>query len=288
MTQAGEAPRTAADDRPTSLRLARVHLRLGSLALARAELEALSSRGRLDDDGLLDLAEARWRTGDLSGAGDAAVALVDRGRDDLIALVIAAEAVAAAGRPSEARRLANRAMETTGEPLDALFAGMPRSSIWPADETDVSDVMAAVAADLGTVAAESASPAAVEAYAGGRAALAAGDATQASLRLAVALRLEPAFAEPILEAVGAHADEPGMALVAGDALRLLGRETEARAAYDVARGAPSTPSAATPSAATPAGGTPDPAAASPDGGLSGAADAGGDDAVDGDDTDDAL
>ena len=59
-----------------------MHLRLGSLALARAELEALASHGILDDDGLLDLAEARWRTGDLPAAGEAALALVDRGRDD--------------------------------------------------------------------------------------------------------------------------------------------------------------------------------------------------------------
>ena len=45
MTQAGEAARTTAEGRPTALRLARVHLRLGSLSLARAELEALSGRG---------------------------------------------------------------------------------------------------------------------------------------------------------------------------------------------------------------------------------------------------
>ena len=135
VTQAGEAARTTAEGRPPALRLARVHLRLGSLALARAELEALSGRALLDDDGLLDLAEARWRTGDLAGAGDAAIALVDRGREDVIALVIAAEAIAAAGRPTEARRLANRAIEATGEPLDALFAGMPRSAIWPVEDT---------------------------------------------------------------------------------------------------------------------------------------------------------
>lgn len=238
MTTAGEATRAGAADRPTPLRLARVHLRLGSLALARAELEALSGRGMLDDEGLLDLAEARWRTGDLAGAGDAAIALVDRGREDVVALVIAAEAIAGAGRPSEARRLADRAIAAAGEPLDALFAGMPRSPIWPAEAAD-DDGAAAVAADLGGGAAvESASPAAVEAFASGRAALAANDATHASLRLAVALRLEPAFAEPVLEAVGPHAADPALALVAGDALRLLGRETEARAAYDVARGAP--------------------------------------------------
>jgi hypothetical protein len=236
VTQAGEAARTTAEGRPAALRLARVHLRLGSLGLARAELEALSGRALLDDDGLLDLAEARWRTGDLAGAGDAAIALVDRGREDVIALVIAAEAIAAAGRPTEARRLASRAIEATGEPLDALFAGMPRSAIWPIEDTGDGAVEALMP---DSVAVDSASPAAVDAYASGRAALAAGDSAQASLRLAVALRLEPGFAGAVLESVGPHASEPAIALVAGDALRILGRETEARAAYDVARGASS-------------------------------------------------
>ena len=180
--------------------------------MARAELEALSGRALLDDDGLLDLAEARWRTGDLAGAGDAAIALVDRGREDIIALVIAAEAIAAAGRPTEARRLANRAIEATGESLDALFAGMPRSAIWPVEDTDDGGVEAFIP---DSVAVDSASPAAVDAFASGRAALAAGDSTPASLRLAVALRLEPGFAESVLESVGPHASEPAIALVAG-------------------------------------------------------------------------
>ena len=113
--------------------------------------------------------------------------------------MIAAEAIAAAGRPTEARRLANRAIEATGEPLDALFAGMPRSAIWPVEDTDDGGVEAFIP---DSVAVDSASPAAVDAFASGRAALAAGDSTQASLRLAVALRLEPGFAESVLESVG--------------------------------------------------------------------------------------
>jgi hypothetical protein len=48
-------------------------------------------------------------------------------------LAIAAEAAAALGRPNEARRLANRALEQVGGPVDGLFAGMPRSGVWPAD-----------------------------------------------------------------------------------------------------------------------------------------------------------
>jgi len=46
-----------ADTRPADLALARIHLRLGSLGLARAELEALAGQDALDADGLLDLAE---------------------------------------------------------------------------------------------------------------------------------------------------------------------------------------------------------------------------------------
>ncbi len=225
------------DGRRTSLRLARVHLRLGSLALARAELEALSAHGILDDDGLLDLAEARWRTGDLPAAGEAAIALVDRGRDDVIALVIAAESIAAEGRPTEARRLADRAVEAAAEPLDLVFAGMPRSSIWPGEVVEAGD--GEVAPPVDAAVPSTAPAAAIDAYAGGRAALAAGDSAQAALRLGVAMRLEPGFAEAVLDAVGPRATDPALALVAGDALRLLGRETEARAAFDVARGAAS-------------------------------------------------
>ena len=122
-------PRRAA----TALRLARLHLRTGSLGLARAELEALAGGGPLDPEGLVDLAEARWRTGDLSGAGEAATIALANGSDSPTAIVIAVEAVAALGRPGEARRLAARAVEHSDLPVDAIFAGMPRSPIWPDD-----------------------------------------------------------------------------------------------------------------------------------------------------------
>ena len=82
-----------------------------SLALSRVELETLAGLGGLDTQGLVDLAEVRWRTGDLLGAGEAAAAaLRARCRPDPIALVVAAEAASAIGRPSEARRLATRAI----------------------------------------------------------------------------------------------------------------------------------------------------------------------------------
>ena len=122
--------------RTVDLALARLHLRLGSLALASVELEILAGQGRLDLPGQVDLAEVRWRTGDLGRAGEAASAVIDAGEEDSVALAIAAEAAAALGRPNEARRLANRAMEGIRGPLDVLFAGMPRSGVWPADPTE--------------------------------------------------------------------------------------------------------------------------------------------------------
>jgi hypothetical protein len=69
------APAVAATaGRQPDLIIARVHLRLGSLGIARAELETLAGRDLLDDEAIRDLAEARWRTGDVTGAGEAATA----------------------------------------------------------------------------------------------------------------------------------------------------------------------------------------------------------------------
>ncbi len=127
---------TPAASRPVDLVLARAHLRLGSLALARAELEGFASSGLLDLPGRVDLAEVRWRTGDLAGAGEAAAAALAAGEEDPTALAIAAEAAAALGRPNEARRLANQALQRSPAPIDELFAGMPRSAVWPADAAE--------------------------------------------------------------------------------------------------------------------------------------------------------
>jgi hypothetical protein len=131
------------------LRLAALHLRTGSFALARAELETMAGNGTLDDDGLLDLAEVRWRTGDLPGAGEAAAAFLTSGRESVLALVIAAEATAALGRPGEARRLAGRAMEAADGPIEPLFAGLSRSPIWPQDPADPAEPAGRFFADEG-------------------------------------------------------------------------------------------------------------------------------------------
>lgn len=133
---ADSAPAPAPSPRPVELAIARLHLRLGSLALARVELEILNNRGALDLPGQVDLAEVRWRTGTLTEAAEATTAALAAGEDRPVALVIAAEAAAALGRPTEARRLAAMAMDRLDGPLDRLFAGMPRSGVWPADATE--------------------------------------------------------------------------------------------------------------------------------------------------------
>jgi hypothetical protein len=243
------AARADSGTRSTGLRLATIHLRMGQHALARAELEAFAGRGLLDGRALLDLAEVRWRTGDLVGAADAANAVLADGREEPLALVIAAEAVSEQGRPGEARRLATRALARIDGPLDRLFAGMPRAAIWPDDAPlGPAQVEAAPAGPVhhrprvrGTAVMDTgptgpASAAAAEAFAGGRAALGAGDVSRAASELGVALRLEPGFADAVLGALEGRPADPLLELVRGDALRLLGRESEALEAFDRARG----------------------------------------------------
>lgn len=302
--QGGDAGRPA---RTTDARLARVHLRTGALGLARAELETLAGHGALDDDALLDLAEVRWRTGDLTGAGEAARAFLATGREDALGLVIAAEAAAALGRPGEARRLVTRAVERTDRPLEAVFAGIARSPVWPtdADRGEQAAVLFPAAgpahagrdrgagarregpdtapwrAASGTTAAIVAvgrveapddaetqergpggpvpgidaaiaepglwddDPAAAEVdpspdpdaeLADARVALARDDPEAAALHLALALRLDPTLALAVLDAAGRHPG-PGLDVVRGDALRVAGRDADARASYaSAARG----------------------------------------------------
>lgn len=129
-------PESIADD----VRIATIHLRLGQLTLARAELEDLLGRDALGLHGLASLAEARWRTGDAEGASAAAEAHLEAGGTDAIAICIAAEAAAAEGRPGDARILMDRLPIADAAALDALFAGMPRRAAWPAGPVDRSEL----------------------------------------------------------------------------------------------------------------------------------------------------
>lgn len=138
-TEAAASRAASAADRREDLRVALIHLRLGELALARAELEDLLRRDVLGIDGFAALAEARWRTGDGALATDAALAHLEGGGNDDVALCIAAEAAAAEGMASEARALMDRLPSADAATLDALFAGMPRRAFWPAGPVDRSD-----------------------------------------------------------------------------------------------------------------------------------------------------
>jgi hypothetical protein len=145
--------------------LARLHLRTGVLRLARVELEELAGDGRLEADGYLDLAEARWRTGDLRGAAEAARAWLEvgagvaaaeapgdaleshpaggdeaTGRARALAHALIADGLTVRGRHDDA---AIHVAATLGalpagpdgsvaSALDALFAGIPpRADAWP-------------------------------------------------------------------------------------------------------------------------------------------------------------
>jgi len=256
------------DERAADLVLARIHLRLGSLGLARAELEGLAGRNGLDEEGIRDLAEARWRTGDLPGAGEAAVAFLESNPDDVLCLVISAELQATLGRPGEARRLAGRALTKSNEPVDAIFAGMPRSPIWPIDPsapvepvgTLFTDLPAQAWPDIGMPvepsepeakpsgpatpqgpglwdahggALAATLPSAADLLARAKAAVEGGRPGQAAAGLALALRADPALALPVLELLAGR-QEPVLALVRGDAHRIVGHEAEAMRDYAAA------------------------------------------------------
>jgi hypothetical protein len=248
-----------ARDRDIDLVVARLHLRLGSLQLARAELEEMAGRGTLDDEGLVDLAEARWRTGDLAGAGEAANVALTAGSEAVVALVISAEATAAVGRPAEARRLASRALELADLSVADVFAGMPRASIWPIEPgaPTVAEPLFGAEATAVAAAAEDVvthppglwdDAAGVDlpdpqvALEAGRTALADGRIAAGALHLALALRLAPAFAPAVLDALAPY-EGPELALVKGDAYRLVGHERDARLAF--AEAAASIPAPAT-------------------------------------------
>ena len=236
-----------AGERDIDLVVARLHVRLGSLQLARAELEEMAGKGTLDDEGLIDLAEARWRTGDLAGAGEAATIALAAGNEAIVALVIAAEATAAAGRPAEARRLASRALEMADLSVADVFAGMPRSSIWPIEPgtPTIAEPLfgaEASAAAVTTAAAVSHAPGLwddapdvdlpdpAEALEAGRLALADGRIAAGALQLSLVLRLAPALAPAVLDTLAPY-DGPEVAIVKGDAYRLVGHERDARLAF---------------------------------------------------------
>ncbi len=226
-------------------RLARVHLRVGMFGLARAELETLAARGALDVPALADLAEVRWRTGDLVGAGEAADAYLEAGGDELVAVCVAAEAAAAAGRMADARNLAARVLARGRDRLDDLFAGQPQSNIWPAELRPGNPSLGRPESTPGIAPPPAGAPAAALHGSGDladvEARLARGDLAGTATRLALLLRRRPALAPAVLamadealRMVSPGAEAASIHLVRGDAYRLMGRETLAAEAFQQA------------------------------------------------------
>jgi hypothetical protein len=273
MTVQPTAPTTPDFARLDDIRIARVHLRLGQLTLARAELEDLLRRDALDASGMATLAEARWRTGDGDAAASAAAAHLEAGGSDDVALCIAAESAALDGRSEDARELMDRLPHADVATLDAIFAGLPRRAPWPSAPVDRSHLdelrrEAAGAAEIGprpgapvpwpvggaapagsdhpaaqagtqARAATSAAPRRIKAQMDPLAELARARGEletrpeRAFLRLALVLRHDPTLAPSVLDVLHLRR-EPTAALLRGDAQRLLGRHLEAEAAFDAA------------------------------------------------------
>ena len=226
-------------------------------ALARAELEALAGSDDLDRDGILDLAEVRWRSGDLAGASVAAAAWLEDGADEgaegALAHVIGAEAAAARGAPDVAAAHVAAAAPGLGDraTLDAILAGIAARADWPWEAATPPSppavvpeppLAAALSAPPGGGTAPTpalaldapVAPAAAQLARSGAAL--AGDAPErAVVLLALALRADRAAAEAVLAALDAA--EPGpahaaaFAFVRAEALRAAGRHEESRIAY---------------------------------------------------------
>jgi hypothetical protein len=227
------SPNQDRGERDGDLRLARLHLRGGTYALARAELEALAGADRLDRDAVLDLAEVRWRTGDLAGAAAAADAWLDEGEAPgaplVLAHVICAEAAADRGRAEEAAAHVEAAAVGLGDAatLDAILAGIVARAAWPWEAPKDAAPSAASAA-------MSARPAA--APAGGVPGLAGGvpvaPAAAELVRAGTALLADAPGRAAVLLALAVRADRAAaVAFVRAEALRAAGHHEEARIAY---------------------------------------------------------
>jgi len=261
-------PAAPVDDPSLQARLARIHLRTGSFTLARAELETLAGGNHLDAAGRLDLAEARWRTGDLRGAGEAASAYLAANGEEVLGFVIAAEAAAMVNRLAEARSYVEQAMQRYLSDLGPVFAGIARKAMWsafapppaivpaveqaPAPEPEPAAIVELApepAVERAAVPAVEQAPApepepaaanaevpedstAVQAdgeVASGRSYLEGNDPLMAALHFGVALRLNETRASAVVEAIGDRQDVP-LQLVRGEAARLLGMAGNAGAA----------------------------------------------------------
>jgi hypothetical protein len=252
------------------------------LALARAQLDAgLSGHaegttrrrlGWLESEGLaaddesdalrLLLAEACWRQGRPRAARSAleAVRPASPQRRLPIALVIEADALAAAGEPDRAAGAMERALDAVGPDVAfALQGGVPTRVPWPLPAELAEPPMRPVrppwtsrASDTAPAGEDSATDGAAdgpvddERVAMGRirleearVAYVAGDLERGDAEMSIALRLDPGLSADgvlILEPTLGAEPSPDRLLLYGDLLRAAGRPIEANDAYDRAAG----------------------------------------------------
>jgi tetratricopeptide (TPR) repeat protein len=236
---------------PDELALARAQLDSGLPMLAEgtvrrriAWLEADRGRGAADeiDAARLLHAEALWRLGRPIAARASldAIRVSSPQRRLPIALVIEAEALAAAGEPDRAAGVVERVIRSVGaDEAWRLRAGAGGRAAWPVptelapqparpERAPWSATSAAAPDDERSALARARLEAA-------RAALAAGAYADADRELALAVRLDRAYAGDalaILEPTLGDEPEADRLLLYGDLLRAIGRDAEASSAYD--------------------------------------------------------
>lgn len=232
------------------LALARTQLGSGLYGLAEgvllrliAGLEAAGKGGLEEMDAARALlGEALWRQGRPLAAGTAVAAIrstsLERRRP--IVMLIEAEALAAAGDPDRAARLAERVVSAIGvDEAWKLRGGVASRITWPAPPSFRSPARRPEGAAGGPSAPVLPTPertaAAHARLEAARHAFAAGDPDEGDRQLAAALRLDPrvgpdgaAMLEPTLEP-----EAPAERLLLyGDLLRAAGREADATIAFD--------------------------------------------------------
>ena len=245
-----DAPLEVVDLIPDELALARAQLGSGLYGLAEgvllrliAGLEAAGKGGLEELDGARALlAEALWRQGRPLAAGSSIEGIrsssLERRRP--LVMLIEAEAVAAAGDPDRAARLAERVVSTIGvDEAWKLRGGVATRITWPAPTSFRSPARKSEGA--GNLSDTPAPPtpertgAAHTRLESARRAFAAGELDEGDRQLAAALRLDARIGPEgavILEATLGGEAPPERLLLYGDLLRAAGREADATVAFD--------------------------------------------------------
>ncbi|MEP7040949.1 MAG: hypothetical protein ABI864_05170 [Chloroflexota bacterium] len=245
-----DAPLDVVDLIPGELALARAQMGSGLYGLAEgvllrfiAGLEAADKGGLEELDGARALlAEALWRQGRPLAAGSAIEGIrsssLERRRP--LVMLIEAEAVAAAGDPDRAARLAERVVSTIGvDEAWKLRGGVATRITWPAPMSFRSPARKSEGAGiLGDTPAPPTPERTAAAHArleAARRAFAAGELDDGDRQLAAALRLDARIGPEgavMLEATLGEEAPAERLLLYGDLLRAAGHEADATVAFD--------------------------------------------------------